>query len=190
MNVILKDALVGHPAQPAAGVAGVDVELSIDAGGGVDLLLTIHGAAAGLRIPEPCTPAETDGLWRHTCAELFVAVAGDPAYREFNFSPSGQWAAYHFSAYRVRARRSGAVVVPRIALSRSAGRTAVAVTLPAAALPPSPRLQVGISLVLEASDGSLSYWALAHAAGRPDFHRRETFRELCIAAADPACAPG
>ena len=35
-------------------------------------------------------------------------------------------------------------------------------------------LQLGLSAVIEASDGSHSYWALRHAAGPPDFHRVET----------------
>jgi hypothetical protein len=29
--------------------------------------------------------------------------------------------------------------------------------------------------VIEDADGSLSYWALAHPPGRPDFHHTEAF---------------
>lgn len=31
-------------------------------------------------------------------------------------------------------------------------------------------LRLALCAVIEASDGSLSYWALAHPADRPDFH--------------------
>jgi hypothetical protein len=34
---------------------------------------------------------------------------------------------------------------------------------------------IGLSAVVEATDGSLSYWALAHAPGRPDFHHAHSF---------------
>jgi hypothetical protein len=36
-------------------------------------------------------------------------------------------------------------------------------------------LEVGISAVVEATDGSLSHWALVHPAARPDFHDRRGF---------------
>ena len=42
----------------------------------------------------------TDGLWRHTCFEAFIAAAVRPEYWEYNLSPSGAWAAYHFTGYR------------------------------------------------------------------------------------------
>jgi hypothetical protein len=32
------------------------------------------------------------------------------------------------------------------------------------------RWRVGLTAVVEARDGSLSYWALAHPPGKPDFH--------------------
>jgi len=47
----------------------------------------------------------------------------------------------------------------------------------AAALPgvAGEKIELGAAVVLEAADGNLSYWALRHAAARPDFHRRESF---------------
>ncbi len=35
-----------------------------------------------------------------TCLEAFLRRSGGEEYREWNFAPSGQWAAYDFSAYR------------------------------------------------------------------------------------------
>ena len=34
---------------------------------------------------------------------------------------------------------------------------------------------VGFSAILEEEDGTISYWALAHAPGRPDFHHPDCF---------------
>ena len=42
----------------------------------------------------------TDGLWRHTCFEAFICRRATGEYWEYNFSPSGAWAAYQFSGYR------------------------------------------------------------------------------------------
>ena len=36
-------------------------------------------------------------------------------------------------------------------------------------------LRLGASAVIETADGALSYWALAHPAGRPDFHHADGF---------------
>jgi len=104
---------------------------------------------------------------------------GDAAYREFNCSPSGQWAMYGFSDYRMRDAFKLDMTVPALGIhfaSAAAGWTLQA-RLDAAALPavPGAQIELGVAVVLEAADGNLSYWALRHAATRPDFHRRESF---------------
>jgi hypothetical protein len=35
--------------------------------------------------------------------------------------------------------------------------------------------RLALSAVIEEVDGALSYWALRHAPGKPDFHHRDTF---------------
>ena len=40
---------------------------------------------------------------------------------------------------------------------------------------PTVDWHVGISAVIEARDGTKSYWALAHAPGPPDFHNPDCF---------------
>jgi hypothetical protein len=37
--------------------------------------------------------------------------------------------------------------------------------------------QLGLTAVVEAADGSLSYWALRHPVARPDFHHRDGFAQ-------------
>ncbi|MCC6171787.1 MAG: DOMON-like domain-containing protein [Gammaproteobacteria bacterium] len=54
---------------------------------------------------------------------------------------------------------------------------AIAAADPPGAVPPAgvPRIRLGLSAVLEAADGSLSYWALHHPSARPDFHNEGGF---------------
>jgi hypothetical protein len=65
-----------------------------------------------LKLPPAKAPERTDGLWETTCFELFLLYS-DGGYIEFNFSPSGQWAAYRFDSYR-EGRRPLDVARPRI----------------------------------------------------------------------------
>ena len=149
------------------------------AGGGLRLGYVIHGAAdalARILIPESGTQIRADGLWQRTCCEAFVGVPGTTAYREFNFSPSGAWAAYAFSDYR----KSAALPlgpVPPIAFVPAGGHAdagddagAGLVTQVAPALPGFVRRR-------RDPDGERSYWALAHPVAQPDFHHRDGFTQ-------------
>src|SRR5215469_6591442 len=60
----------------------------------------LEGDLGRIRLPAPRAPRIASDLWRHTCFEAFIAVEGQPAYHEFNFSPSGEWAVFAFSGYR------------------------------------------------------------------------------------------
>src|SRR5687767_9605876 len=48
-------------------------------------------------IPKLREPWRADELWLTTCFEAFLRPAGTPSYREWNFAPSGNWAAYDFN---------------------------------------------------------------------------------------------
>lgn len=143
------------------------------AAGDLQLRYRLRGSPGAIRLPPAAPPVATDGLWQHTCAELFVAVDGEK-YREFNFSPSGAWAVYDFAGYRERTPGAPSGV-PQIELTQDAVASELAVLLPASLLPGGGALQVGLTVVLEAADGSKSYWALAHAGAQPDFHLRQSF---------------
>lgn len=119
--------------------------------------------------------APADGLWQHTCCEAFIAGKDCSAYREYNFSPSGQWACYRFTGYRQRDPAFTASSRPPIVLRPEADGFQLDATLPADLLPASQTLVIGLSVVIEAADGSKSYWALAHGASQPDFHLRQSF---------------
>jgi hypothetical protein len=115
-----------------------------------------------------------DGLWRHTCFEVFVLGDDAPGYREFNFSPSGEWAAYAFRDYR-DGDELGVELTLGTPVRRTADRLELSAEICQDFLPPGRSLRLGLSVVVEDSDGMLSYWALRHPPGKPDFHHTDAF---------------
>ena len=138
---------------------------------GLALRFILEGNLEALRIPAPQPPRSVRGLWRYTCCETFVAANGACAYHEFNLSPSGEWAAHAFARYREGAMLADPGLDPRIAVRRGPGK----LELDALIRVTGRKLLVGLAAVIEAADGSLSYWALRHPPGKPDFHHRDGF---------------
>ncbi len=172
--------LLCHPATPCPLALNLSVALDWQAQGLV-LHYRIVGQVDGIQLPASAPPGPADGLWQHSCLEAFVSPVLAAHYREFNFSPSQQWAAYCFSAERQRDvdAETCRPIQPGIHLQRSPGQLELWATLPEAALPPGPRLCLGLSAVIETQGGQLSYWALQHPrAERPDFHHRGGWREI------------
>jgi len=172
-------ALLPHPRTPCAAVEALEVRVDVAPDGTLGLRYRLHGDLPRLRIPSPRPAARVDGLWAHTCFECFVAAPGTGAYREFNFSPSGEWAVYAFRAYRERAEEAAPAlaVPPHVVLHAAGRRLDVDVRVHAAALPAGSfdGLQLGLTAVIEDSDGVRSYWALRHPGPAPDFHLRDGF---------------
>lgn len=165
-------ALRAHAAARLRGSAALDVSLTV-AGDRLVLEYRIAAAPSALRLPTPRAPARRDGLWRHTCCELFVAPAGGAAYREFNFSPSGEWAAYAFNRPREGMTPLELVATPVIVTTTAADAVTLCVALARADIAPADAaspLRLGITAVIEDAMGNLSYWALAHPGPQPDFH--------------------
>jgi hypothetical protein len=134
----------------------------------------VEGDLSGVRIPESQPPRRVAGLWRHTCFEAFVMAGEGPAYREFNLSPCGAWAVHAFRGYR----DGGELEVelnPAIVVRRSGTRLELDAKIDPEFLPPGRWLRLGLSAVLEGVDGALSYWALRHPPGKPDFHHIDAF---------------
>lgn len=174
----LLHALTCHPRTPDAVVVALEVEIRRTAGGGLDLGYRLHADPTRLLLPEACQRRRIDGLWQHTCCEIFVARPDTPAYLEFNFSPSGEWAAYAFLDYREPDPRPVAGTPPRITMHRTTAEIRLDARIDADLLPPAWRsadLRLGLAAVVESAAGKLSYWALRHPAPRPDFHHRDGF---------------
>jgi hypothetical protein len=162
-------SLVAHPRTPGAAVRGVRAAAARTPRGLLGLRYRIEADLERLRIPPPCAPAPGERLWQHLCCEVFVASASARAYREFNFSPSGEWAAYAFERYREGTPLD--VPDPGIAV-RTDGQ---ALELSASVEVEAAKLRVALCVVVEELDGALSYWALRHPAPRPDFHHPDGF---------------
>ena len=126
-----------------------------------------------MRLPPVVAAERADELWRHTCFEAFVRPSTGPAYYEFNFSPSTQWAAYQFSSYRSGMRVATEIAAPRIEVRSTAEFYTFQASLALDGL--SSPLHLGLSAVLEETNGRKSYWALAHPPGKADFHHADCF---------------
>lgn len=168
--------LTAHPSTPCAAIECFSVAITPHHLA-LQLEYRIDGQIDALRFAPPRSPQRTDGLWHHSCCELFLRPAAGPAYREFNFSPSGEWAAYAFSAYRQSMQSLPLPGTPRIAVRSAARHWTLSVELPwdppACASPGAWR--VGLCAVIETGQGALSYWAARHGGARPDFHHADSF---------------
>jgi hypothetical protein len=180
-------SLVPHPASAWCPAAQLRVTLAPTTGG-MRLEYTLEGDLAQLRLPMPAPPGPADGLWRHTCFEAFVAAEHGDSYREFNFSPSGQWAMYRFVRRRMPETATDAAFAPGMRWSPGPRSLRLTVCLPYAVLPAASGWRLGLSAVLEHLDGGLSYWALSHPGSHPDFHDPAGWRRVHAPAA-PVPAP-
>jgi hypothetical protein len=166
-----------HPASRADAVRAVQVLVCRSTDGVLRMTYRLSGDFSRIRLPPAGAPRFAMELWRHTCFEAFVAVEGKPAYHEFNFAPSGEWALYAFSGYRKSAPFSNETMGPDIAVRATDDRLEMDVVVRLALLSVAharAALRVGLSAVIETDDG-LSYWALRHPGERPDFHDARGF---------------
>ena len=151
-----------------------------------------------VHLPAPVPGAgRADRLWAHTCFEAFLGPADLTSYLELNFSPSGEWAAYRFDSYRQGMAPAALGEPPRIAVrcqerrleleaevrlgAALAGLGAAAVSAGAG----KGDMRLALSTVVEDEEGGLSYWALRHPPGRPDFHHPDGFSLALAFSPDP-----
>ncbi|HEX4736245.1 MAG TPA: DOMON-like domain-containing protein [Allosphingosinicella sp.] len=174
----MRVSLKSHPETPPNSIRAVDVEVVMTDPD--DILLRYFVDGSGLSLPEWESSGRADELWTTTCFELFLAETSGETYYEFNFSPSSQWAAYVFDRYR-EGRQDLTVTVepfverfPEIEPEDGAPLYVLDADLDLSDIPPV-RMRMGLSAVIEEQDGTKSYWALAHPAGKPDFHHPDCF---------------
>lgn len=136
-----------------------------------------------------------DYLWHHTCGEWFIGETGSPGYIEFNFSPSGHWAAYRFADYR---QSLGDLTwqgpPPKIEFSLHERRAELCAQVPWLAFAdfaaePLREWELAFTCVVErrmssspvgdpTETATLEYWAVTHARAQPEFHDRRGFSVL------------
>ena len=166
-----------HPAAPPSPGVEVLASAALD-GRGLVLRWSVRAAPHLVATaPRAARPGRRDRLWEHTCCEAFVARADGEAYLEVNIAPSEDWALWAFDGYRA-GMRAAAGEAPRLRVLRMPRELRVdAIVDPLAVqgflgVPP---YVVGLSAVVEEQDGRRSYFALAHAGERPDFHARASW---------------
>jgi len=132
------------------------------------------GAPADRFVIRPLSePWRADELWQTTCFEAFLKAADEDRYREWNFAPTGNWAAYDFSGYREDMQKAEVDKAPYIRMEDNFTWWSVGATI---AVEADRIWQLGLSAVIEEKDGTKSYWALAHSdSDKPDFHSADCF---------------
>ena len=155
--------LVRHADTPPGAIHTIDSELQRFPGGALATFRAV-GDVSQLVIPGPAPAVHTDDLWRTTCFEVFVAGNGE-RYCEYNLSPSGAWAAYEFDGYRQSMRNLDATVQ----IETSQNDKMLIITAKIESEFPLPS-HVGLTAVIEETDGAIRYWSTAFAPGKPDFH--------------------
>ena len=167
--------LTPHPATPPADPfrlwATVDYAGSFGAVATCNIWFGIAAPLQRFHVPDSDQPDRRGELWKTTCFEAFVQREGEGAYREYNFAPSGDWAAYDFTGRREGMTEAHLANPPYVRLEDNLTWWGFGATFTVEA---GRRWALGLSAVIEEAGGTKSYWALAHGSETPDFH-------------DPAC---
>ena len=169
-----------HPSTCPETVRAIQVLVRRSASAELQMTFRLDGDIRRISIPSPSVPRIARQLWQHTCFEAFIAVEGQPAYHEFNFAPSGEWAVYAFCGYRNGGPLANEMMRPHTAVRSTGSRLELDTLIrldSLSAIHPHASLRIGLSAVIEASDG-LSYWALRHPADKADFHDADGFALL------------
>jgi hypothetical protein len=172
-------ALAGYPTALSDAVRGIDVRVQQETSGTLTLRYVLRAEMLHVRVPPAQATARADGLWKHTCFEAFIAPTRmSGGYYELNFSPSGQWAIYSFRAYREGMSPTDVTAAPAVLVRHFDDRLELDATIGLADLPgvrEARTLKLALTTVVEDDSGTLSYWALKHAPGKPDFHHSDGF---------------
>jgi hypothetical protein len=164
-----------HPDSLCAAVTDIDVEVVRPRAGGLLLCYAVAGNISDLLLPPVKAPERADELWRHTCFEAFVRSSPEGGYYELNFAPSTEWAAYLFGGYRTGMRVVTEIGAPKIEVRSARERFTLQAFVDLDEVAPALIWCLGLSAVIEETNGRKCYWALAHPPGRPDFHHSDCF---------------
>lgn len=170
-------SLTPHPTTPPAGPefkvwASVDHAASFGTMATTNIWFGIGAPASRFVIPESEEPQRKEDLWKTTCFEAFLRADGETGYSEWNFSPSGDWAAYSFTGRREGMANGEVASPPYIRMEDNLTWWTLGATI---AIDAGQRWQFSLSAVIEEKDGTKSYWALHHPADQPDFHHPDCF---------------
>jgi hypothetical protein len=157
--------MILHPECPTGPVTAVSAAIQ-PTEQGCRAQFRLDGDMTAIKIPVHKSSSRQDNLWKTTCFEIFWQPDGGSYYREFNLSPSSQWACYDFDDFR-RNSRDAPVEAMAIACAHSDGALMLSADI-ASELPLPSR--VALNAVVEDKLGNIQFWALAFQDGKPEFH--------------------
>ncbi|NBX69055.1 MAG: hypothetical protein EBR01_08865 [Proteobacteria bacterium] len=140
---------------------------------------SITGNITSLNLPSPKeNPTRVEGLYQHTCLEVFLKRGS--RYLEWNFGFTGDWCIFLFDDYRTKSSlnidlNSSLFSVTHISHCDTEANFGVRILLSKLGFLGSGDTQIGLSTILEHPENKISYWALTHAAHKPDFHQENSF---------------
>ena len=168
--------LAPHPDHPPSTVTGIEARVIGFDAQWLRLRWRIESAQA-LVVPPFAGKGRADELWRTTCFEAFFRPVGFEAYFELNLSPSERWNAYDFDSYREGMRERPFPHEPECTMRQGSSFAIFDAAVPVGGLASGP-CALALCAVIEEEGGTVSYWGLAHADGKPDFHAPVSFAEL------------
>ncbi|MGP1353343.1 MAG: DOMON-like domain-containing protein [Parasphingopyxis sp.] len=165
--------LIPHPDNPVNPVRSLSAKIERTEASLIEVSFNLEGKVDLIELGNDGPLEEADELWHSTCFEVFAIVPQGYSYCELNFTPSNKWASYFLAGYRNPTPSKGSIVsqIETSWTDRSLRSSALA----AIGLPIESNWRIGLSAIIEETDGTKSYWALAHPPGKPDFHHPDCF---------------
>jgi len=160
-----------HPKTPPLEVSAISVTMMRLMGGDLLLRYRINNSSKVV-VPRGYAHRSQDDLWRRTCLEFFI-YEQNGRYREFNFAPAGDWAAFQFASYRKLAGDYVPETAPQIDFQRGPQVITATVRLPVRLL--DGVKSAALCAVIEEEGGHHSLWSLVHCRDEPDFHDPMSF---------------
>lgn len=145
-------------------------------GNSLHLTYTISGEIGEIALPDYQSNNERSWeLWEHTCFEMFIAKDDREDYLEFNFSPSGNWNAFHLDGIRkgIKEYPGASVSIEAPVVTTEQYTQKVVVNLEDQSFL-GDDTAVGVTAITNMKDKK-EFWALLHSKGEPDFHTKESF---------------
>jgi hypothetical protein len=174
----MRHALKLHPDSRSKSVTAITVDVTRPNASTIELRYVAEGDISRVVIPPRAAQSQhVDELWKHTCFEVFLRDPAGVGYSEFNFSPSTEYAGYGFTRYR-EGMSGHYCSRPEVDITADDKRIELCARLwmgRIGRINPEGPLRLGISAIIEETDGTKSYWALAHPQGKPDFHHIDSF---------------
>lgn len=143
--------------------------------GGCQAEFRLLGNIGAIKVPVAAMPERRDFLWQTTCFEIFWRPDGGTWYREFNLSPSSQWACYDFDDFRLNSRDAPVEAIA-VACAHNDRELVLRAEISAELRDPA---QVALNGIVEDLAGNIQFWALAFPDGKAEFHS-EACRQLRV----------